>query len=266
MYKLIATDMDGTLFNEKSIISPYSREVLRAAHQKGYKIVIATGRHHDDARRIVEDGLGIDAYKISANGASIYTPNDIRIAYNPIEEDLVCKLTSLKTPAEVYIHLYMGDKWYCDKDDVDSRIHQAMSGFMYDVVDYKTFDSFHDCTKMCFIARDAEGIEYMERTVEEMKDPRLSFFFTMARCFEAMDHKADKALALSEILKVENIDASEVVAFGDGMNDLNMLKLAGKGLVMGNAVEELKNSLPGNQIIGLNSQDSVARYIETHLL
>ena len=50
------------------------------------------------------------------------------------------------------------------------------------------------------------------------------------------------------------------------MNDLNMLKLAGNGLVMGNAVEELKNKLPENQIIGLNSEDSVARYIEKYLL
>ena len=258
--------MDGTLFNERSVISPYSREVFRSAYDKGYKIVIATGRHHDDARRIVEDGLGIEAYKISANGASIYTPNDIRIAYHPIEEDLVRKLVALETPKEVYIHLYMGDKWYCDKDDIDSRIHQAMTGFMYEITDYKTFDSFNDCTKMCFIARDEEGIKYMVRTVEEMKDDRLSFFFTMARCFEAMDHKADKALALNEVIKAEGIDKSEVIAFGDGMNDLNMLRLAGKGLVMGNAVEELKKSLPKCQIIEPNSQDSVARYIEKHLL
>ena len=50
------------------------------------------------------------------------------------------------------------------------------------------------------------------------------------------------------------------------MNDKSMLEYAGKGIIMGNAVEELKNALPYNEVTGQNTEDSVARYIEKHLL
>lgn len=266
MKKAIVTDLDGTLFNEKSIISQYTAEILRDASEKGYQIIIASGRHYMDVNYIIHDFLKIPAYGISANGSSIMSPEGKMIIKHFLDEDLTKKLLTLDVPKDVYIHLYKGKKWYCNKHDEGSVVHQAMTGFMFDVVDYADFDDFADCTKICFIARSEEGIKYMEKTVNEMKDPRLSFFFTMARCFEAMDKKADKALALNDILRLEGISKENVFAFGDGMNDKEMLKLAGRGLVMENAVKELKDSMPPQCIIGKNSDDAVARYIEENIL
>ena len=88
----------------------------------------------------------------------------------------------------------------------------------------------------------------------------------MARIFEAMDKNADKGMAVEQVLRLEGINRSQAVAFGDGMNDKSMLEYAGKGIIMGNAVEELKNALPYNEVTGPNTEDSVARYIEKHLL
>ena len=60
----------------------------------------------------------------------------------------------------------------------------------------------------------------------------------------------------------ENIDISNILAFGDGFNDLDMLSKVGKGIIMGNASEKLKKALPNNEVIGLNSEDAVAKYLE----
>ena len=57
-----------------------------------------------------------------------------------------------------------------------------------------------------------------------------------------------------------------MLAFGDGLNDLNMLRLAGKGIVMGNAVPQLAEALPHNERIGTNREEAVAQYIEQHVL
>ncbi len=266
MYKAIITDLDGTLFNGESLISDYSAEVLRQAEKKGYTIIIATGRHHADAGYIVRNALGIKAYRISSNGGMIVSPEGRIIARHLIKEDLAEKLLSIEVPEKVYVHLYKGDKWYADKHDEGSVCHQALSGFMFETADLKNMSDYTDCSKICFIARDDEGIRFMNDTVEQFKDPRLSFFFTMARCFEAMDKNADKGMAVEQVLRLEGINRSQAVAFGDGMNDKSMLEYAGKGIIMGNAVEELKNALPYNEVTGPNTEDSVARYIEKHLL
>lgn len=266
MYKAIITDLDGTLFNGESLISDYSADVLRRAEKKGYVIIIATGRHHADADYIVRNTLGIKAYRISSNGGTIVSPEGRTIARRLIKEDLAEKLLSIEVPEKVYVHLYKGDKWYADKYDEGSVCHQALSGFMFETADLRNMDDYKYCSKICFIARDEEGIRFMNDTVEQFKDPRLSFFFTMARCFEAMDKDADKGLAVKQVLRLEGIDKSRAVAFGDGMNDKGMLEYAGKGIVMGNAVAELKNALPDNEVIGPNTEDSVARYIEKYML
>ena len=266
MKKAIVTDLDGTLFNEKSKISPYTADILRKATEQGYKIIIASGRHHADVNYIIQDFLKIPAYGISANGSSVISPEGEMVIKHRMREDLVKKLVTLEVPKDVYIHLYKGEKWFCNSYDEGSVVHQAMSGFMFEVVDYNDFNDFSDCSKICFIARSEEGIKYMERTVNQMKDPDLSFFFTMARCFEAMDIKADKALALSAVLQKEGISKGNVFAFGDGMNDKEMLSLAGNGFVMNNAVSGLKDALPKCKIIGNNCDDAVGHFIEDNIL
>ena len=73
-------------------------------------------------------------------------------------------------------------------------------------------------------------------------------------------------MAVKGILQREGIRPEEVLAFGDGLNDLNMLRLAGKGIVMGNAVPQLVEALPHNERIDTNREEAVAQYIEQHVL
>ena len=137
---------------------------------------------------------------------------------------------------------------------------------MFQVTDYSTWFDFQDCTKLCFMARDAASVAFMEQAVREVSDPRLSFFWTMNTCFEAMDIHADKGAALTRILQHAGIRPEETIAFGDGLNDLNMLRSAGCGVVMGNAVAQLAEALKDHPRIGTNRQDAVAHYIEQHIL
>lgn len=267
MIKAIVSDLDGTLFNEHSLMSDYSASVLRRAHIQGIKIILATGRHHTDLKMIAEKALGIPVYRVSENGGVAFSPQDERIIYHPMAEDIVKRLVSVPdAPEKVYIHLYKDDKWYVDKYDAVSVTHQPQSGFLFEVADYRSFADFRDCTKICFMARDEQSVQYMDRTVKAVTDPRLSFFWTMNTCFEAMSSLADKGVAVKNILDREGIPPEEAIAFGDGLNDLGMLRTVGKGIVMGNAVSQLIDALPGHEIIGTNREDAMAHYVEKHLL
>lgn len=76
-----------------------------------------------------------------------------------------------------------------------------------------------------------------------------------------MNKGVSKANALEELVERRGYALKDCLVFGDGMNDFEMLKQAGKGCVMGNADPRLKEALPNNEVIGFNKDEAVARYI-----
>ena len=82
MYKVVVSDLDGTLLNTQHQISPHTRNTLHRLHDQGIKLVVATGRHHVDVQGI-RDALGLELFLITANGAVIHDPQD-RLIYNQV--------------------------------------------------------------------------------------------------------------------------------------------------------------------------------------
>ena len=81
-----------------------------------------------------------------------------------------------------------------------------------------------------------------------------------------MDKSIDKAVSIEQVLEKEGFTLEEVVSFGDGFNDVQMLSASGKGLIMGNAPDLLKETLPDLEVIKTNAEDGVARYISSKIL
>ena len=81
-----------------------------------------------------------------------------------------------------------------------------------------------------------------------------------------MAAEVSKGHALEAVAQSLNLTLDNCIAFGDGMNDAEMLAMAGKGLVMGTSHEKVMQALPNNEVIGSNADDAVAHYLEDHLL
>jgi hydroxymethylpyrimidine pyrophosphatase-like HAD family hydrolase len=81
-----------------------------------------------------------------------------------------------------------------------------------------------------------------------------------------MDKSIDKAVAIEEVLEREGFTLTQAVSFGDGFNDVQMLSVSGKGLIMGNAPTLLRETLPDLEVIKTNAEDGVARYIASKIL
>ncbi|MCA2418018.1 HAD-IIB family hydrolase, partial [Vibrio chemaguriensis] len=75
-----------------------------------------------------------------------------------------------------------------------------------------------------------------------------------------------KGHALQAVAETLGLTLENCIAFGDGMNDVEMLSMAGKGLVMGTSHEKVMKALPNNEVIGSNADDAVAHYLQDHLL
>ena len=75
MYKVVISDLDGTLLNNQHQVSPHTRKVLKKMVAEGTKFVVATGRHHIDVKAI-RNALGLDIYLVTSNGAAVTDKQD----------------------------------------------------------------------------------------------------------------------------------------------------------------------------------------------
>ncbi|AYO10762.1 Cof-type HAD-IIB family hydrolase [Vibrio campbellii] len=263
--KIVASDLDGTLLAPNHQLSAYSKETLKALHEQGYTFVFATGRHHVDVASIRRT-VGIPAYMITSNGARVHDQNDQEMYSQNLPEDLVQPvIDTIKTDPEILIHMYQNDDWLLNKDDEQLRdFHEEFSYKLYDQNNAPT----DGIAKIFFThpAQDHEHLVTFETKLREQFGDRLNIAFSTPWCLEVMSAGVSKGDALKAVAESIGLTLENTIAFGDGMNDVEMLSMAGKGLVMGTSHEKVMKALPNNEVIGSNADDAVAHYLQDHLL
>ncbi|WP_399423868.1 Cof-type HAD-IIB family hydrolase [Vibrio campbellii] len=263
--KIVASDLDGTLLAPNHQLNAYSKETLKALHEQGYTFVFATGRHHVDVASIRRT-VGIPAYMITSNGARVHDQNDQEMYSQNVPEDLVQPvIDTIKTDPEILIHMYQNDDWLLNKDDEQLRdFHEEFSYKLYDQDNAPT----DGIAKIFFThpAQDHEHLVTFETKLREQFGDRLNIAFSTPWCLEVMSAGVSKGDALKAVAESIGLTLENTIAFGDGMNDVEMLSMAGKGLVMGTSHEKVMKALPNNEVIGSNADDAVAHYLQDHLL
>ncbi len=263
MYPVVISDLDGTLLTKQHEISPRTREVIHALSERGIKFVFATGRHYQDVEKIRAQ-LGVDMYLITSNGARVHDPAGNRIIEHNIKPELVQKLLSLRKLFADCVHtsVYKGEQWLVEFEHPELNNFSQASGFNYQLTDFDLLPvPTPDIQKVFFAAKSHEDLLPLSEQAKTRFGEQLSMAFSLPVCFEVMAEGVNKGLALGEVLQLEGYDFDHAIAFGDGMNDLEMLSSVGKGLVMGNADPKLLNRLPGHERIGHCDQHAVAEYL-----
>ncbi|HLQ70483.1 MAG TPA: HAD-IIB family hydrolase, partial [Bacillota bacterium] len=112
---LIAIDMDGTLINNQHDISQENIKAIQMAQVDGYEVVIATGRAHFDAQKILE-GAGLSLYTIGANGSTAHSPSGTNILSVEMSKDKVKDIVGWLDDVHLYYELFCDDGIYTPKD------------------------------------------------------------------------------------------------------------------------------------------------------
>lgn len=233
MYEIVFFDLDGTLYSEVNREIPESTIVaIKRLHEKGIKVVVATGRPHSLCEELI--ALGIDTI-ISSNGALVKNQSKV-IHKSVISQKTVHELSSF---AELHGHgiSYFTDSISMNGIGVDEkRLRNALIETL-GLVEYPMkLSKFPDeiyC--VCLYADESEAIKFMDSF------PHLQFVRFHGYVMNVLESKAvSKSEAIKKVLSYYNIDASKSIAFGDGGNDLDMLELVGLGIAMGNGDERLK--------------------------
>lgn len=256
--KMIVTDLDGTLLKNDKSISERTKAALGKCKERGIKIVYATGRSGSfkDLKDLNDPGfLNSDFFdgRITMNGAVAKIGGEIvhnsLIPYQIARPLLMaCDKRGLKTSSQIsnrhYTNFVTSDYW-------PHLTH-------FEVVDFSKHDK--DAEKIFSVINSEDDKIFIEANLPD------DCWLTVSRDGLAfiMHKNATKAKAVSELARIWHIDKPEIVAFGDDLNDVDMLSYAGIGVAMGNALDEVKKA--ADFICLSNEEDGIAHWITANLL
>lgn len=249
-YKVVILDIDGTILPHGKTISPATLGAIQQLRDKNIKVVIATGRAPYFSNSIVHD-TGVDSM-VFFNGAYAYHEGK-EIYKNAIDKEVLERVllmshdyqhpltflagthftvTDLSHP--FVVEAYMNDSW---------KLEQTPPQFWKDQDIYQLF--LH-----CDLE---DEVSY------QSKIPELDFrrWTSGARTCDVNLTKSNKAVGVTKLLEKLGIAPDEAIAFGDGLNDIEMLSLVGMGVAMGSARDEVKQAA---NMVTLSAEEDGVRF------
>lgn len=261
-FRAIVSDLDGTLLNGQHILGDVTVQTLMQLTERNVDIVLATGRNHIDVSRILQKIQIESAVMITSNGARAQTLQGEVLVSNCLPEHIALEIMNLSfDPTRVCVSSYQGDDWFINIDVPQLRKYHQDSGFMYQVVDFKKHHG-KAAEKVFFIGRETQDLIGIEQHIKQHYGELVNVTYSTPQCLEVMNKNVSKATALAQVLAHRDYGLQDCIAFGDGLNDVEMLREVGKGYMMGNADPRLKERCPELESIGSNLDESVARHLQ----
>ena len=264
MYKAVVTDLDGTLLNDEHVVSEYTKKVIRKLVKNGYKFYIATGRLQASTQEIAES-IGVKIPLITVNGTRILDEDGNEIHNSTLDLETVKEIASIDYKScgeDLLINGYFRNIWLVvDRAaEIYYRTHRPDKPYFPTTVSEEEFRS-KTFNKMHFIGEHKSLLKLREKLQKEITNKNLHMVFVGENCLEIFSTDSDKAKAAKLVLERDGIKLEEAIAFGDSLNDYEMLKEVGRGFVMGNAIYLLKEKAPELEMIDTNDNDGEAKKI-----
>lgn len=270
-YKLICVDMDGTLLNSEKEISERTLEAIKKAHDKGVKVVVATGRIFVSAS-YYGDIIGVKAPIIASNGAYVREKDKEKAIYEEYLDRKECELIlSILEKYKIIPHYYSTDTIYSGELAYSSLAYKNANKNLpknrqVTIEIIKKWKEFFETEPRLIktMAMDDDGEKIKKAKEEFISLNKFQVVSSLDSSFEIMPRGTSKGNAVRKLCEYYEIPREEVIAIGDNENDISMLEYAGLGVAMGNAEEKVKNI--ADYITTSNNEDGVGRVIEKFVL
>ncbi len=242
-YKLLVIDIDGTLLGSQGGISEEDKEALAAAQQAGVKVCLSTGRASQGCRWIVDE-LSLDGYHIFFDGALVSGP-DRELYAEPLGWGVVKEVVEFIRKQDIYLELYSATDYFVERENWATEIHRSYFKLEPMVVDFAQLRSGQRFVKGGLITRDAEEAA-KAKSFRNRFDRSLRFSAARSPAYPGVEFlnvlapEVSKGKALTALASHLEVPLSEVMAIGDGTNDISLLSIAGLAVAMGNAPDEVK--------------------------
>ncbi|MFH5182168.1 Cof-type HAD-IIB family hydrolase [Paenibacillus sp. TAB 01] len=230
-YKIVFLDIDGTLVNENKEIPESTIHAIRQLKSKGIEPVIATGRAPYFFAHIAEL-LDIHSY-VSLNGAYVVYKGKVVQKYPIPKEDL--ELLNRLAGSHGHPLVFQGEASYFANTENHPHVLDSIHSLKVELPGYNpNFWQEADICQAFLHCTEADEHRY------EQAFPNLRLVRWHPYAIDVMPVGGSKARGILDLLRALELEPSQAAAFGDGLNDREMLELVGMGIAMGNAVEGLK--------------------------
>ena len=272
-YKLIAVDIDGTLLNDRSQLSPENSAAIERLSKAGISVVPVTGRTYYEIPEAVRNCKYI-RYFVYSNGSGIYDREQGSVYSSSMPKDMARAIYALLASYETYIEIYSGCYPHADK----SKMNDDRLGY------YHVPPAFRK-----IIARSRKPVEDFDRSLADgsLKPELINAFFCneeeRSECFEKlrslfpdleivsslgnnieiMNAETNKGTGAMKLCELMRIHANEIIAVGDSDNDIRLFEVAARRCAVSNARESLK--AVATDIICSNNEH-VIDYVEKKIL
>jgi hypothetical protein len=260
MYQAVVSDLDGTLLNSLGEISTENSQILEEWHHEGVVIMVATGRFDADARRVLAN-LSFNPIIVSCNGAMIKGGEELPFFTQclpvPVSELILNRIADFP----LHVTVFSENGWHMIEENPFFEEYISQSGLK---CNYTTKEEIQNIKALKIL------LQGNEEEVNDYYKVLCEAFGEFTNICKSSTHTIDivmkgltKAEAIKHVLCEKGIQMDGVIAFGDAMNDLEMLQQAGEGVVMGNAMEELVNAVPNCNRTRSNDENGVAYFLNT---
>jgi Cof subfamily protein (haloacid dehalogenase superfamily) len=262
---MISLDLDGTLLRTDKTLGPRTKEALHAAHAKGIKIVLASGRMISSIERVA-GMLDLDVCIVSCNGAAVFGPAaDGRkpVFYRPLNADVARELVAYAKQHRYQVNFYQGSVIYSE-DGPHLRpwidIYSQRTGSFFKFVE--NLDDYLDLAppKVLYVV-DPDIRNAIQKELMPRFGSRVNMMRTDPEYLEFLEPGIDKGVGLTKLAEALGIPMGQVMAMGDGENDIAMLEVAGWPVAVANA-SPLCKAVGRFFTQSDNNHDAVAEAIE----
>ena len=275
--KLVALDLDGTLFDNSSRISKRNLTAIRSITDKGIHVVISTGRPFEGIPFDQIKGTGIN-YAITANGSGIYEISTGKCLYeNAMDEELVTPILNFLLTRDIHMDAFIGGKGYTPVQCVETaqKLTVPSSIKNYIITTRTQLDNIlqfiHEnqlkVQKMTLnFYPAADGTLIDRETVRKflVSNPSITTVCGGYNNLEFTRADANKGVGLRKLAEILGVNPDATMAIGDTENDLAIIEAAGIGVAMGNATDAVKAR--ADYVTTTNTKDGVAAAIEHFIL
>lgn len=253
MYSIVSLDLDGTLLRDDKTVSPRTVRALRRCAERGMRLVVASARPARSIRALVPVEVPLTA-EVCYNGAETYE-NGVLVLEQALEPEATRALLAviLRHAPEAMIALEMRGAMYANRaleypweHEVADLAWVAAGGRAVAKV---LFEAYRVADLAAFHA--------------EIRDVCAFTLTDAGRLGHLMAPGVSKALALEALAARWGLGMEDVVAFGDDLNDLDILRESGMGVAMGNAIAEARQA--ADTVTLSNEEDGVAATLEALL-
>ncbi len=262
-YRLLVSDVDGTLVDKQKRLTPGTIAAVKRVEAAGIRFTIISARPRSGMMPIAE-ALAIEGPMAAFNGGIVFHRDGTVDAHHVIDPTVARGVFGLLDGLDTDIWVFADDRWYSSTDQGEHVEHERVASNQAPIVTTDFVALLDGADKITFVSDAPATLAELHRRIDERFAGRATVAQSQTYYLDITALAANKGDGITALAAAAGVPLADVVAIGDQANDLPMLARAGLSIAMGNAPAAVQAA--AMQVTAGNDADGVARAIDRYLI